>query len=489
MHFTFELILVFAAGLLILSVIASKFSDRFGIPTLVIFLVIGMLAGFDGPGGIYFDDPELAQSLGVLALVIILFSGGLDTPWKPVRAALKEGFLLATLGVLITALVVGLAAHWILKITLLEGLLLGAIVSSTDSAAVFSVLSSKGIHLRGKLKPLLELESGSNDPMAVFLTAGIIQLMLNPAKSPLELIPAFILQMSLGALLGIASGKLLLLLINRLRLGYAGLYPVLVLGVVIFAYGFTTLIGGSGFLAVYVLGVMLGREEFLHKRSLGRFYSGLAWLMQIVMFLTLGLLVFPSRLEPIILPGLALAAILIVLGRPLSVLISMLPIKMPFREKAFISWVGLRGAVPIILATYPRLAGLPGAELIFNIVFFVVLTSVLIQGTSIPLVARWLKVEETENKTRPYPLESISEYGWKAALREVAVSEKSWAVGMAIYQLGLPQDYLIVLIARGEEFLIPNGSIILQAGDRMLALAETEIHQRVADLLNQPTPA
>ncbi len=486
MHLSFELLLVIAAGLLIMSVIASKFSDRFGIPTLVIFLAIGMLAGFDGPGGIYFDDPVLTQSLGALALVIILFSGGLDTLWKPVRSVMKEGFLLATLGVLITAGVVGLAAHWILNISLLEGMLLGAIVSSTDSAAVFSVLSSKGVRLRGKLKPLLELESGSNDPMAVFLTVGIIQLLLNPGKSAWELIPFFILQMSVGGFFGITAGKLLLFLINRLRLGYDGLYPVLVLGGVIFTYGATVLLGGSGFLAVYVLGVIMGREEFLHKRSLNRFYGGLAWLMQIIMFLTLGLLVFPSHMGPVLLPGLALAAILILAARPLSVFISMLPFKYSLREKTFISWVGLRGAVPIILGTYPRLAGLPGSDTIFNIVFFAVLASVLIQGTSIPYMARWLKVDERGEPPKPYPLEAVSEVGWKGSLRETTIPPGSWAVGKAIYQLGLPQNYLIILIARGEEFLITNGTIVIEAGDRLLALAEIENHLQVEASLRKP---
>jgi cell volume regulation protein A len=320
-----ENILISASILLLVSVLASKISDRFGVPALLLFLILGMLAGSDGPGGIYFDDPVLAQFIGVIALVLILFSGGLDTEWKLVRPVLKEGLLLSTFGVFITAIVTGVFASKLLGFTLVEGLLFGAIVSSTDAAAVFSVLRSKGIGLKGQLKPLLELESGSNDPMAIFLTIGLIEIITQPDSAPASLIGLFLRQMLIGAALGYGMGRLMLFFINRLKLGYEGLYTVLTLALMFLAFGVTAVAGGSGFLAVYIAGIVLGNHDFVHKRSILRFHDGLAWLMQIAMFLTLGLLVFPSRLVPIALEGLLLACILMFVARPSSVFISLLP--------------------------------------------------------------------------------------------------------------------------------------------------------------------
>lgn len=489
---SFETTLIVVAILLIISVAASKISDRFGIPALLLFLALGMLAGSDGPGGIYFDDPTLAQSVGIAALVIILFSGGLDTNFESIRSVYKESITLATLGVLLTALITGVVVRLILDISWIESILLGAIVSSTDAAAVFSILRAKGLHLKGKLRPLLELESGSNDPMAVFLTIGLIELALHPEKSIASLLPLFALQMVIGGVVGFFSGKLTLYLTNRLKLGYEGLYPVLSLGTIFLAFGLATIANGSGFLAVYVAGLVMSREEFLHKRSLLRFYDGLAWLMQITMFLTLGLLVFPSRVMAIILPGLAISLALIFIARPLSVLISLIFTRLSLSEKTFISWVGLRGAVPIVLATYPKLAGIPQSELIFNVVFFVVITSVLLQGTSIPFVAKWLNLSSKEPPKRRYPIEYVPEGEWKGTLKETQVPPHSWAIGKAIYEISLPPGYLVVLVARGEEFILPNGSIILQAGDTLLGLGEAEFHEKVGVLLNasqRPHPA
>ena len=379
-----ETVMLILAGLLVLSVVASKMSDRFGIPSLLVFLGIGMLAGSEGIGGIYFDNPKIAQAVGFMALAVILFSGGLDTPWQETRKVLKESWTLATLGVLLTALLLGFSAHLVLKLPLTQSMLLGAIASSTDAAAVFAVLRSKGVPLRSKISATLELESGSNDPMAAFLTIGLIQLIQMPGLAWYSLVGLFFIQMLIGVLVGYLAARLLLLLINTLRLGYAGLYPVMAVGMVLFAFAAAAAFKGSGFLAVYVMGLVLSQSDFLHKNSLSRFFQGLAWLAQILMFLTLGLYVFPSRLSVIILPGLALAAVLIFIARPVSVFLCLLPFRFSWREKAFISWVGLRGAVPIILATYPLLAGLDASGTYFNIVFFIVLSSVLIQGTSIP---------------------------------------------------------------------------------------------------------
>jgi len=467
-----EIILIGASLLLLISIFASKISDRFGIPALLLFLILGMLAGSDGPGGIYFDDPALAQSIGIIALILILFSGGLDTEWDKIRLVFKEGLILSTLGVLITAVVVGLFINLLLGLPMGTSLLLGAIVSSTDAAAVFSVLRSKGINLKGKIAPLLELESGSNDPMAIFLTIGLIQLIKQPDISPLSLISSFFIQMIIGAIMGYAMSWIILFLINKSKLGYDGLYPVMTLAMVFLVYGATNALGGNGFLSVYLVGIFLSRHNFIHKRSLIRFHDGIAWLMQIAMFLTLGLLVFPTRLTLILIPGLLIAICLMFIARPVSIFLALIPCRYQWREKLFISWVGLRGAVPIILATYPLLAGIPQSEMIFNVVFFVVLTSVLLQGTTIPHAARWLRVDEPAIPKRISPLEYTPVDGLKSELVELYVELDSEMAGRAIVDLPLPQSFLIILISRGNDYLISKGSSVLEAGDTLLVLSD-----------------
>jgi cell volume regulation protein A len=474
-----ETLLISASLLLLICVLASKVSDRFGIPALLLFLALGMLAGSDGIGGIYFDDPALAQFIGVVALVLILFSGGIDTEWDQVRPVLKEGLLLSSFGVFITALVVGLLASALLSLSLLEGLLLGAIVSSTDAAAVFSVLRSKGISLQGKLKPLLELESGSNDPMAIFLTIGLIQLITQPALSPVSLIGLFFRQMLIGAAVGYGMGRVMRFLVNRVKLGHEGLYPVLTLSLVFLTFGLTDALGGSGFLAVYLAGIVLSDQPFVHQRSLIRFHDGLSWIMQIAMFLTLGLLVFPTRLVPIMGISLLIALGLMFIARPVSVFISLLPSKLHWREKSLISWVGLRGAAPIILATFPLLAGLGKAPLIFNVVFFVVLMSVLLQGTSIPLAAKWLGVSAPEIPKRVYPIEYTPMDGLKGELKELPIPADSGMAGKAIFELELPDEFLVILIARDNDFLLPSGGTVLQSGDTLLVLSDKKSFESV----------
>jgi potassium/hydrogen antiporter len=470
-----ENILLGLAILLFLSIIASKASGRLGIPALLLFLILGMLAGSEGPGGVYFDDPWLTQLIGVVALSFILFDGGLATEWRVVRHVFRRGFALSTLGVLISAISVGLFSSLVLGFSWIEGLLLGAIVSSTDAAAVFSILRSKDVRLKGDLEPLLELESGSNDPMAVFLTIGLTQILALNSTSIVTLVPMFFQQMILGTVLGLTLGAGASVFINRLKLGYEGLYPVLTVSLVLFTYGLTTYLGGNGFLAVFLAGVLLRHRDFVHRRSIMRFHDGLAWLMQIMMFLALGLLVFPSRLMPIIGVGLLISAFLIFIGRPLSVFLSLAFSKMNIREKTLVSWVGLRGAAPIILATFPLLERLPHSEMIFNLVFFIVLTSVILQGASIPFVARWLNLEAAALPPRPsYPLEFLPTASPNSELVELEIAASSGVIGKSILDLGLPNGALIVLVHRGEEFLVPSGSTILQAGDRMMVLADNE---------------
>ncbi|HCR72765.1 MAG TPA: potassium/proton antiporter [Anaerolineae bacterium] len=471
---SFELILIIAAGLLLISVLVSKISDSSGVPALLLFLAIGMLAGSDGFGLIYFDDPNLTQFIGIVALNLILFAGGLDTQWKDVRPVLKYGVALSTLGVVITAVIVGIAAQYLLGVTLYQGLLLGAIVSSTDAAAVFSILRSKSLGLKGKLRPLLEFESGSNDPMAVFLTIGMIQLLTQPNAQITDLFGSFILQMIVGVLCGFLFGKLLAFLANRIQLGFDGLYPVLTIAIVFLTYGVTNMLYGNGFLATYVAGIVAGHQDFLHRRSVIRFHDGIAWLMQITMFLTLGLLVFPTEIPPIITNGLLIAIILIFIARPVSIFLTLLPTGFSLKEKLFLSWVGLRGAVPIILATYPLLAGLSQADSIFNIVFFVVLTSALLQGASIPFVAKWLNVDIPVTKKPVYPIEFNPVSGFKSELKELTIPKDSPASGKTILDLHLPEEFLIILIARDNEFIMPSGGIDLREGDTLIVLSNKD---------------
>ncbi len=399
MHF--EEWLLVSSVLLLLSILAWKVASKLGIPALLLFLGIGMLAGSEGLGGIYFDDAFVAQSVGVVALAFILFAGGIDTQWQVVRPALAGALALSTIGVLLTALIVALFAVAILHFSFLEGLLLGSIISATDAASVFSVLGARNLHLKGRLLPLLELESGSNDPMAVFLTIGLTNLLTNPHEPIFALILLFVQEMAVGAICGLLFGWGAIQLISRLNLDVEGLYPVLTIALVLFTYGLTATLGGSGFLAVYLAGLLLGNSTGQRVDRLTRFHDGIAWLMEIGMFLILGLLVFPSRLPAVAVSGLLITAVAIFFARPVSVLITFLPMKMSFQEKLFISWVGLRGATPIVLATFPLLAGIPKAPFLFDLVFFVVLASVLLQGTSVPLVAKWLGVITSSGGTGP----------------------------------------------------------------------------------------
>jgi cell volume regulation protein A len=362
--------LVIAAVLLLLSVGASKTASRFGVPLLVVFLGIGMLGGSEGPGRIAFHDIGMTQGLAVVALCLILFSGGMDTDYKAVRPVLKSGLLLSTVGVVIATFSVGWFATRFLYFSRIAGLLLGATIASTDVAAVFTVLRSRNVNLKEGLRPLLEFESAVNDPMTVFLSVGLLQIYLkNPGGSLLLLLPMFVKQVALGAVLGVAGALAGIALINRINLDFAGLYPVLSIALVFLIYGVTQALGGSGFLAVYLAGICFGNRGFLYKKSISQFHDGLTWLMQIAMFLAMGLLVLPDELNKVAFSGLLLSAFLLFVARPVSVALCLLPFGFGAREIGLVSWAGLRGAVPIILATYPLIAGIPEARTIFNLVF------------------------------------------------------------------------------------------------------------------------
>ena len=390
-----EALFIIFSALTILSILTIKLSVRFGIPSLVLFLAIGMLAGSDGPGGLYFDNPALVQTLGVIALVFILFSGGLDTDWDGVRPVLWSGLSLSTVGVLGTALLVGWFVSIVQGLSLLEGLLLGAIVSSTDAAAVFMFLRARNARIPKKLANLLELESGSNDPMGVVLTVALIQLLTNPATALGELLVFFVVQMTVGAVVGVVMGEVIRWMLNRLKLELTGIYPVLSVAFALLTYGLTAELRGSGFLAVYLAGLFVRRRPVAHKRSLSQFHDGLAWLMQIAMFLILGLQVFPARLLPIAGIGVLVSLFLILIARPLSVYASLVFSPLSFREQTLVAWVGLRGAVPIVLATFPVLAGIQQADTIFHLVFFIAVTSVLLQGPPIAWITRILQLDRS----------------------------------------------------------------------------------------------
>jgi len=451
MTLTIDNILLIGSILLFASIIAGKTSFHLGVPTLVIFLAVGMLAGTDGIGKITFDSPSVAQLIGIIALNFILFSGGFETDWASVRPSFKPGLVLSVFGVLLTAVILGLFVWQVTDFTLYEALLLGSIVSSTDAAAVFSILRSKRLALKGHIRPTLEFESGSNDPMAYILTIVFLSLIQNSEKSFWSVVPLFFQQLLIGGAFGFLFGYGGKFIINRIRLDYEGLYPALMITLMLLTYSITSSLGGNGFLAVYLSALYLGNQELLHKRTIMKMYDGFAWLMQIILFITLGLLVFPSRIVPVIGIGLLISLFLILVARPAAVFLCLSPFRIKSRVKLFISWVGLRGAVPIVFATFPLMAGIEKADMIFNIVFFIALTSVLIQGTFIPRVAKWLHVALPARVKQITPADILLSEPFKSEMAEVTVSSESPAAGTKIIDLGFPQNARIALLRRGEK--------------------------------------
>ncbi len=471
---TTENVLLVGSLLLLISILAGKTSYRFGVPTLILFLAVGILAGSEGIGQIEFNDPVLAQFIGIVSLNFILFSGGLDTNWRSIKPVLWHGISLSTIGVLLTALTLGTFVWLITEFTIYESLLLGSIVSSTDAAAVFSILRSKNMALKANLRPTLELESGSNDPMAYFLTIAFLGLVLAEDASILSIIPLFLEQILIGGFLGLLFAKLSKMIINKITLDFEGLYPVLVIALMFITFSATDSLGGNGFLAIYLCGVYLGNQDLIHKRTIMRFFDGLAWLMQIVLFLTLGLLVYPSDIVPIVGLGLLISVFLIVVARPLSVFLSLAPFRMKNRRRWYISWVGLRGAVPIVFATYPLLAGIEKAHMIFNIVFFVSLSSVIIQGTTLGKVAKWMHVALPKRVKKQSPVDAFLSDGTKSLIREITIPPDNFSVGKRIVDLHFPRTAIIAMISRNGKFLTPNGATIIQEGDTLIVLMEDE---------------
>ncbi len=482
-----SLILLVTGILVFASILASRISDRLGLPALVVFLCIGMLAGSDGPGGIYFENAAAANFVGTIALAFILFSGGLDTNWRLIRPVLVRGIVLSTGGVVLTAVSMGLFAWLVFGFSPVVSLLLGAIISSTDAAAVFSVLRGKGVGLKGNLRPLLEFESGSNDPMAIFLTLSLTQLLITPEAPWSSLIMAFFINMVLGVVAGLAIGRFAAFLLNRIRLDYEGLYPVVSLSLVLLTFGAAEILQGNGFLAVYVCGIVLNGVDFAHKRSVAKFHDGIAWLMQIGMFLVLGLLVYPSELPGVALMSLLAALFLMFVARPLAVFLCLWGSEFSRNDRILVSWTGLRGAVPIVLATYPLMAGYEQSTLIFDVVFFIVLTSVMIQGTLLMPIARKLKVDEPLASRPTFSL-SIERQGLlQGETREIEILPEMCAVGKRVADLDVPTDILILLIGRGDGFVVPRGQTQIQPYDTLLLLGEGTLLKETQDAICSPT--
>jgi cell volume regulation protein A len=477
--FLIDSIILGTGILLLLGIASSKLSSRLGVPVLVLFLVLGMLAGSDGIGGIEFEDYRLAHAIGSLALAMILFDGGLSTPTSAVRSVWKPAMLLATLGVLITSIVTGLAASWILDIPLLEGMLLGSIVGSTDAAAVFSVLRSGGVSLHERLKSTLEVESGANDPMAIFLTIGCIEILMGRLSIGPDIIWLFVKQMAVGALAGIAVGYAAIRIVNAINLDAAGLYPVLVTAFGLLAFGLAVVFGGSGFLAIYLAGIVIGNGQLVFQRGILLFHDAAAWLSQIVMFVVLGLLSFPTRLVDVAWHGLAIGAVLMLVARPLAVMPFLFPFGYNWRESIFVSWVGLKGAVPITLATFPLMFGTPHASLMFDVVFFVVVISALVQGSSLTYTARRLGLEVPIQMTPPLTLEISSLRHVEGDIVDYTVGKDSRAAGRQVKDLALPDGVVIALVARGDQIIPPQGKTKIEAGDHVIVVLRPATRQLV----------
>ncbi|KHF41538.1 potassium transporter [Halalkalibacter okhensis] len=477
--------ILLSALLLIIGVLTTKFSSRLGVPALILFILVGMLTGSDGLGFIHFDNPQMAQLIGIFALIIILFEGGLQTKWSTVKSVTKPALSLATLGVILTTVIVALAAKLILGVSWLEGFLFGAIVGSTDAAAVFAVL--KGQNIRARLGATLEAESGSNDPMAMFLTISFIQLILIDNPSYLLLVGSFFWQMGIGLVIGLLLGRLATFAINQINLDSSGLYPVFALAFALLTYSLTDIVQASGLLAVYVAALVIGNSDLTYRQSIFRFNEGFAWIAQILMFTILGLLVFPSQLITfdVIVKGLLLSVILVLVARPIAVFLSTIKMGYDLKERVFLSWAGLRGAVPIVLATFPMLAGLENSQLFFNVVFFVVLISALVQGSTIATFAEKLGLVGPKKIEPPHSLELVSIGKANAEILEFEVSEETNITNKPLAAIDFPNDVLINAIIRSNELITPYGETEIKVGDILYILVSRESKEELKKMLKQ----
>ena len=483
-----ELFLLILSTLFFASILAGKAGRRFGVPALLLFLGVGMLFGSDGLG-IHFDNIKLAHMIGTVALSAILFSGGLDTKFSDVKPVLGPGVILATLGVLITALATGSILYFILPhrigIGLVGCLLLASTMSSTDSASVFSILRGKGLRLKHNLRPTLELESGANDPMAYVLVLTFISLVQHGGENHWGgAIIMLVVQLVVGAVAGWLFGKAIVWFVNKVNLDNAAFYPILVLAGSFFVFAATYYMKGNSYLAVYIAGLVVGNNRFVHRRSTRNFFDGITWLAQLSMFLTLGLLVNPSELKEVLVPGLIISFVMIFVTRPIAVFLSLVPFRRyTFKDRVFVSWVGLRGAVPIIFAIICRAAGIPHSEVMFNIVFLCTLVSLVMQGTTLPMVARWLNVSEPP-ETLPSSLSQDFDIDFpeeiKSAVTEATVTAEMLQRGSCMMDFRLPDKTLVIMVKRGENYFVPTGKTPLHVGDRLMILSDSQKELDVA---------
>jgi potassium/hydrogen antiporter len=485
--FYVDRLLFIASMLLLIGIASSKFSSRVGLPVLVLFLLVGMVAGEEGIGRIEFENYVLAHGIGTVALAVILFDGGLRTSRRAFRAVFGPAITLATAGVLITALVTGMVASALLGVSMLQGLLLGSIVGSTDAAAVFAVLRGRGVNLRKRLASTLEVESGSNDPMAIFLTVGILELLRGGMTTPGAMLWFLLLQVVVGIGAGLLIGRASVFTINRVNLDAAGLYPLLTATAGLLAYSSAAVLGGSGFLSVYLAGIVIGNRRIVFQKGILHFHDGAAWLAQIAMFVMLGLLAFPSQVLQVAGAGLTVAMVLIFVARPLAVGVLLPWFGFSVREVVFVAWVGLKGAVPIVLATYPLLFGMDGAFVLFNVVFFVVLVSAVLQGWSLPVVARWLRLQVDAPPPPPVSLEITSLRDVEGDIVEYTVTEQSRVAGRRIRETNLPEGAVVAMLVRGGEIIPPRGSTLIEAGDHLFLVMRPGVRPLVNRLFRPGT--
>lgn len=480
MTFSAENILLLGSILVFSAIIISKTGYKLGVPSLLVFLVVGMLFGSDGLG-LHFENAKQAQFIGMISLSVILFSGGMDTKIREVKPILLPGLLLSTLGVLVTTALTGLFIYYVshetgfdINLSLIVSLLLAATMSSTDSASVFNILRTQKINLKQNLRPLLELESGSNDPMAYMLTIVLISLATSASASAGQIAVDFAIQFVVGSITGFAMGKLGVLIINKIKLNNSSLYPILLLSIVFFTFTITDLLKGNGYLAVYIAGAVVGNSKIVCRRETQTFFDGFTWLSQIIMFLALGLLVNPLELLGVAPVAVLIGLFMMIVARPASVFLCLLPFKnLGFKAKTFTSWVGLRGAVPIIFATYPVVADIDGADQIFNIVFFITLLSMIIQGSTISWAAKKLNLNlPLQKEGNDFGIELPDEID--TTLKDIEVTEKMLENGNKIADMNIPKGTLVMIVKRGNRHIIPNGSLILQAGDKLLLISENE---------------
>lgn len=472
--------------LLLLATFSTKIAARLSVPGLVVFLSLGMLFGSDGLGLIHFDNPVLAQTFANICLLFILFEGGMRTKKEVLREVLVPSMLLATVGVIITALVVGLSIHWLLGLALPYALLIGAIPSSTDAAAVFALLKNK--QLKGRVRGTLESESASNDPMAIILTTAMIQYIQGQLGSPGLLVLNLVLQLVIGAVVGFLTAKAAVILFNKLRLEAQSFYYVMALGVALISFGLADLVWGNGFLAVFVTGVVLGNSRFVFKRGIDLFTEGISTFCHVALFLMLGLLVYPSEAIMVWREGLIVSLVLMFVARPIAVFLTIAFNKYPLRERIFLSWAGIKGSVPIVLATYPLAAGLEQGAYIFNIVFFVVLISTILQGSTIDWSAKKTNLYIGTRQNSPHSLELISLEKSQVELMECDVGKHSPAAGKKVMDLGLPKHALVVGIVRNNDIITPRGATRIQAGDILFILVRYMDKAAVLQCLEEGGP-